>query len=148
MLETAEQGRSIGRILPRMERLPNDRKTSGIGKPPGEQQVLDLSVRERGNEEEQTPQNPTDDASDRRHDQPGHNAARQHNERSNSPAVILRVTQAGNAREQDQRGDDCNEEQNMIEIDQEVSGLGAEEVGYWPVVCQESAVCPFRSAVE
>jgi hypothetical protein len=35
----------------------------------------------------------------------------------------------------------------MIEIDQDFSGPGAEEVGYWPVVCQESVVCPFRSAV-
>ena len=61
--------------------------------------------------------------------------------------MILRVTQARNAREQDQRRDDRNEEQNMIEIDQDFSGLGAEEVGYRPGVCQESAVCPFRSAV-
>ena len=130
-----------------MERSPNDRKTSGIGKPPGEHQVFDLSVRERGNEEKQTPQNPADDTGDRRHDQPGRHAAGQHNERSNSPAVILRVAQARNARKQDQRRDDRDEEQNMIEIDQDFSGPGAEEVGYWPVVCQESAVCPFRSAV-
>ena len=104
-----------------MERSPNDRKTSGIGKSPGEHQVLDLSVRERGNEEKQTPQNPTDDTSDRRHDQPGRHAAAQHNEGSNSPAVILWVAQARNAREQDQRRDDRNEEQNMIEIDQDFS---------------------------
>ena len=130
-----------------MERSPNDRKTSGIGKPPGEHQLFDLSVRKRGNEEEQTPQSPTDDTGDRRHDQPGRHAAGQDNERSNSPTMILRVTQARNAREQDQRRNDRDQEQNMIEIDQDFSAPGAEEVGYRPVVCQESAVCPFRSAV-
>jgi hypothetical protein len=35
----------------------------------------------------------------------------------------------------------------MIEIDQDFSKPGGEEVGYSPVVCQGSTVCPFRSAV-
>ena len=102
-----------------MENSPNDRETARLGKAPGEEQVVDFPVRERRNEEKQKPKSSADEARDRRHEKPGHCAAGEHNDRGNSPAMIPRVAQARNAREQDQRRDDRDEEQDVIEIDQD-----------------------------
>ena len=81
-----------------MERPPNDRQTSGIGETLGERELL-VFRSERDGMMRSKHHVPPMNAGDRRHDQPGHHTVRQHDERRNSPAVILRVAPPRNARE-------------------------------------------------
>jgi hypothetical protein len=102
-----------------MESAPNDRKPTGPGKSPGEEKFVDLSLRHRRDDEEQTPECPANETGDGAEKKPGDSAPREHDEGSNPPAMITRVAQPRDAREQDQGRDDRDEEQDVIEVDQD-----------------------------
>jgi hypothetical protein len=124
LLEGAEEDGPVRRILPRMKRAPNDCKTPGVSETPDQHQLFDLPFREGRNEQQQKPQNPADEPGERRHDKPCRGAAGQHGDRGNSPAMIPRVAEARDACQQDQRRDDRDKEQDVIEIDQKRESAG------------------------
>ncbi len=101
-----------------MEQLPNDREAPRLSKPPAEIELLDFPVRQRWDEKQEAPEHSRDVTSDRRHQEPGHDAAREHDEGGATPAVISRVAQARDAHQHYQGRDDRDEEQDVVEVDQ------------------------------
>src|SRR6185295_18232907 len=89
-LEIAQEGSAVRRIPPGMENAPNDRKPTGPGKSPGEKKFVDLSLRHRRDDEQQTPECPANETGHGAEKKPGDSAPREHDEGSNPPAMITR----------------------------------------------------------
>ncbi len=118
-LEALEERRPVGRVLPRMKNSPNDSGLSRPGEVVGKEEIVDSSLRQRGKEEKQTPKRAAHEAGIRRSEKPGDRADREDDEGGDAPASIARITQPEDAREQDERRDDRDEKQDVVEIDQD-----------------------------
>ena len=105
-----------------MQNLPNDGQPARGGQALSEEPFIDPTFGQGRNKQEQSPENPADKTSPTWHDQPGDDADPQHNERGDAPAAVARTAQPHDAPEQDERGNESDEEEEMIEIDQGRAG--------------------------
>ena len=127
-LETAEQRWPVGRIIPRVKNSPNDGKTSRAAKAFFEQKAVNASLGERRNQKEQTPERPADETRDRWDERERKASAAENNRSGDFPAALPPCLHPPKPREQDERRNDRDEKENVIEVDQNVSGLATNTV--------------------
>ena len=101
-----------------MKRAPNDCEPAGCGITFLQEQAGNSSLRERRSKEKKSPKRAAHVSRDRRTQQPARNGADEHDERRGQPAGRSPVPQRCKSREENERRNDRDEKQDVIEVEQ------------------------------